>query len=145
MSRVWRNSGPKSRKNHFLPRFLVPNCLFFFLSLYIVAFGHHYSHHCLVHHDIHHKQSPNHLTWWSQNLSLSLSPLCKNLILCHRDLNTNSSSSNHHFQRLSSLPTIVRATTLSSATPTAPTMSNSSTDHDSNNNSGGQTLHHCHR
>jgi len=81
------------------------------------------------------------------SLSLFCRPVSSFFLLCHYDLNS-SSNNNHPFQRLSSLPAAVEASTLSSATPT---VSNPSTDHDSSStwnasssNSSGSTLHRCH-
>jgi hypothetical protein len=52
---------------------------------------------------------------------LSLSLLCKNLLLCHRDC---SRGSGHYLaQKLSSFPKAAGVAALSSATPTAPVVS----------------------
>jgi len=57
---------------------------------------------------------------------LSLSLLCKNFLLYHCDLGSsgNGRSSDHHLaQKLFSFPKTARVAALSSATPTAPTVS----------------------
>jgi len=57
---------------------------------------------------------------------LSLSLLCKNLLLCHRDCSSGGDSrgSGHYLaQKLSSFPKAAGVAALSSATPTAPAVS----------------------